>query len=131
MKINKIEQFNTKAPHLFKKLCDDLGYVLEEIKISEINEKPWSSKHIYINSEKNLKIEIKQEPYYTDYGFSIFLRNLENNEYNILFNMPHENQDEEGKFMAVAADCIFSSLEVLDLIQGNIWKELRYIPFQK
>jgi hypothetical protein len=131
MKSNKIEQFNTEAPHLFKRLCDDLGYVLEEIKISEINEKPWSSTHIYINTSKKLKIEIKQEPYYTDYGFSFFLRNLENNEYNILFNIPHEKQDEEGKFMAVAAECIFSSPEVLDLIQGNIWKELRYIPFQK
>ena len=73
MAVNKIDSFNEKAEIVFRTLVEKYGYVLSEIRVNELNGQKWSAHHIYINSEKNLQIEIKQEPYYTDYGFSFFI----------------------------------------------------------
>ena len=131
MQDDKIDLFNTKAPGLFKRLSDDFGYVLDDIKIFEINNKNWSTKHIYLNNSKDLKIVIEQAPYYTDYGFTLFIYNLKLNESNILYNLPHEKQDAEGNFITTCCNEIFSSQEILSFIKGEYWKNLNYIPVKK
>ncbi|RZL39455.1 MAG: hypothetical protein EOP00_27780, partial [Pedobacter sp.] len=61
----KIESFKNIAPEIFKSLVNDYGYQLEEIKINKLNNMDWSIHLIYVNDQKDLKIIIKQEPYYT------------------------------------------------------------------
>jgi hypothetical protein len=130
MTTNKIENFNEKAEILFRPLLEQYGYSLEEKKINEINGQKWSTHQIYINNKAKLKIVIKQEPYYADYGFSFFIYKLGTDKYNILYNVPHEKQDKEDKFLNKACDDLFGSPELIDLISGKSWKELRHISFQ-
>ena len=129
MEENRIDHFNNIAKKLFKILVDEYGYILDEIKINDLNGMKWSTHHIYINSLKNLKIEIKQEPYYTDYGFSFFIYKMGTDEYNILCNIAHEKQDKEGNFLLKAYKDLFSTEETLEIISGKHWKKLKYIPF--
>jgi hypothetical protein len=131
MTTNKIDNFNEKAELLFRPLLENLGYTLEEKKINYLNGKKWSTDHIYMNSKAKLKIEIKQEPYYTDYGFSFSIHKLGTDQYNILYNVPHEVQDKKDKFLTKACNELFSNTEMVDLISGKSWKELNHIPFQK
>ncbi|UOK41609.1 MULTISPECIES: hypothetical protein [Flavobacterium] len=126
MSENKIDNFNVKGKELFQILIDKYDYTLEEIKVSEINSQKWATQHIYVNNSKNLKIVIKQEPYYTDYGFSFFIYKIGSDKYNI----PHEKQDKEDTFLKLAYEKLFSTKETVDLISGENWKELKRIPLQ-
>jgi hypothetical protein len=128
MTTSKIDNFNEKAQILFRPLLEKYGYTLEERKINEINGQKWSIHHIYINNSDRLKIVIKQEPYYTDYGFSFFIYKLGTDKYSILYNVPHEKQDREDKFLDKVCADLFSSPEIIDIISGKSWKELRHIP---
>ncbi|MFT3912147.1 MAG: hypothetical protein QM737_22160 [Ferruginibacter sp.] len=130
MKINKIDNFNEKAAQLFRPFLENYGYMLQEKKINEINGQKWSTHHIYINNKAKLKIIIKQEPYYTDYGFSFFIYKLGTDNYNILYNVPHEKQDKEDRFLDKAYHDLSSNIELADIISGKNWKQLNYIPFQ-
>ncbi|SRR5260221_3340819 len=130
MTTNKIDNFNLKAEILFRLVLEKYGYILEEKKVNEINGQKWSTHHIYTNNKAKLKIVIKQEPYYTDYGFSFFIHKLGTDKYNILYNVPHEKQDKEDKFLNKAYDDLFTNQELIDIISGKTWKELRHIPFQ-
>ena len=131
MSADKIDNFNEKATTVFQPTLEKYGYHLEELKINYVNGHKWSTHHIYINKQANLKIIIKQEPFYTDYGFSFFIYDLSTGQYNILYNVPHEKQDEGDTFLNTAYDELFSSQETMDLISGSSWKELGHIPFQK
>ena len=128
--LTKIDRFNEKAQAVFRPLLEEYGYILEEIKVNKLNGQDWSAHHIYLNKTTNMKVVIKQEPYYTDYGFSFFIHKLQSNEYNILYNIPHERQDNEDEFIRVACHKLFSSPEMTDIISGKSWIELSYIPFR-
>lgn len=130
MATNKIDNFNEKAEILFRPLLEKCGYFLQEMKINEIDGQKWSAHHIYINNKAKLKIVIKQEPYYTDYGFSFFIHKLGTDKYNILYNVPHEKQDKDDKFLNKACDDLFSRVDLIGLICGKSWNELKSIPFQ-
>ena len=127
---NKIDNFNERAEMLFRPLLEKYGYTLKQVKINDHYGQKWSTHHIYINDKAKLKIEIKQEPYYTDYGFSFFIYKVGTDQYNILCNVPHEQQDEEYNFLIKVCDDLFSNAEMVDLINGKSWKELKMIPFQ-
>jgi hypothetical protein len=131
MRTNKIDSFDEKAQTLFRNLITDYGYTLEGKDLFELNGMKWSTKHVYINRDTDLKIEIRQEPCYTDYGFSFFIYNLKTDEYNILCNVPHEVQDKEDKFLWRAHQKLFSSSEAIDLISGKNWHKLPHILFQE
>lgn len=131
MEATRIDTFKELAPKLFQVLVDDFGYILEETKISRHWDQDWSVHLIYINKERNLKIVVMQEPYYTDYGFSFFIYNTNNDEYNILYNVAHEDQDEENSFLIKAREDLFSTSESLDMISGKSWKKLDKILFRK
>lgn len=131
MSSDKIDNFNEKATTVFRPTLEKYGYLLEEIKINYINGYKWSTHHIYINKQTNLKIIIKQEPFYTDYGFSFFIYDLGSRQYNILYNVPHEKQDNGDDFLHMAYEELFSTHETMDLISGISWMKLEHIPFQK
>lgn len=119
MAADKIEHFNEKGEQLFRPLLENYGYTLDEKKINEINGQKWSVHHIYLNNKSGLKIVIKQEPYYTDYGFSFFIYKIGTDEYKILDHVPHEKQDKDNLFMDKACSDIFSNLELVDVISGK------------
>jgi hypothetical protein len=126
---DKLENFKKVAPIIFKDLIDKYGYTLDEVKTNQINNQDWSVHLIYTNKDKGLKIITKQEPFYTDYGFSFFIYKLGTKEYNILCNVEHHRQDTEGKFLVKAYIDLFTTKETLDIITGNEWQELKRIPF--
>src|SRR5262245_60807584 len=119
MAINKIASFNEKAETLFRPLLEKYGYSLEKKEIHELYGKEWSAHHIYLNEIAKLKIEIKQEPYYVDYGFSIFIYKLGTEEFNLLCNVPHENQDAEDAFLRIYCDKLFSDQSIFEIIRGK------------
>jgi hypothetical protein len=131
MSADKIDNFNEKATTVFRSTLEKYGYLLEEIKVNYINGQKWSTHHIYSNKQANLKIIIKQEPFYTDYGFSFFIYDLGMEQYNILYNVPHERQDNGDNFLYMAYEELFSNKETSDQIGGISWKKLGHIPFQK
>jgi hypothetical protein len=130
MTTNKIDNFNEKAEMLFRPILEKYGYSLDEKKINEINGQKWSTHHIYINNKGKRKIVIKQEPRYSDYGFSFFIYKIGTDKYNILCNVPHENQDKDDKFLDKVCDDLFSIPELIDIIDGKFWKDLGRIPIQ-
>src|SRR5437868_9904360 len=113
---DKLENFKKVAPSLFRDLVDKYGYTLDEIKTNQLQDQDWSVDLIYSNPDKNLKIVIKQEPFYTDYGFSFFIYKLGTKEYNILCNVEHHRQDAEDKFLLKAYYDLFTTKETLDII---------------
>jgi len=131
MKINKLEQFNLMGKEIFRPLSDDFGYTRGEAEVYELDGSPWSTKYVYLNTDKMLKIEILQEPYYTDYGFSFLIYNLNSDDYNIICNVPHEKQDSEGKFLYDAAKEIFGSPKIMKIIKGEVWENLDGIYFKR
>ena len=52
------------------------------------------------------------------------------NEFTILYNIAHENQDDEGNFLVKASKDLFSTTETLDVITGESWKVFSQIPFR-
>jgi hypothetical protein len=128
MTINKIDSFNEKAKNLFQNLITDYGYKLEGVNIFEYSGMKWSTTLVYINNLSNLKIEIQQAPYYTDYGFSFFIYKIGTEEYNLLYNVPHETQETEDKFLLKAHKDLFSTDETVELIRGKKWQKLSHMP---
>lgn len=126
----KIDTFKELAPIVFQCLVDDYGYSLTETKVNMQQERDWSVHLTYINLEKNLKIIVKQEPYYTDYGFSFFIYNMIDGDYNILYTVTPEKQDVKNDFLIKSCSDLFSTKETLDLISGISWTQLGRIPFQ-
>ena len=118
----KIETFKKTAPEVFKDLVDRYGYTLKEIKINKVQGSDWSAHIIYVNQEKGLKIIIKQEPYYTDYGFTFFVHKIDNDQYNILYHVEHHLQDSENLFLLKAAEDLFANQVTQDIINGKKWK---------
>ena len=128
---NKIDNFNNVTPLIFKNLITDFGFELKEIKTRFINSDKWSTHHQYLNIKLELEIKISQEPYYTDYGFSVFLYNLKNNEHNVLCNVPHEKHDEGIDFLLNAHREIFSNSEIIKMLNGENWEKFDCILIEK
>ena len=129
--MNRIEHFRTYARNLFSVLEDKYQYKFEEEKVFRYADIDWSVQLLYINELKNLKIEIEQAPYYTDYGLTFSVQNLENKEEVIIYNLPHERQDLENKFLEVAYELIFSDEDSIDLISGKEWRSYNKILIRK
>ncbi len=128
MAANKIDNFNEVSPLLFVPLLKKFGFELKETRTFYHNNQKWAAHHNYINKSAKLKIVIMQEPYYTDYGFSFYLYNTSKSEYNILYNVPHEDQDQGDLFLQKACDNIFSNKESIDMISGKSWKQSNILP---
>jgi len=125
-KKNKIDLFHEIALPLFKVLTDKYGYELSNINTSYNHGEKISIKHMYSGAvslhHDRLKISIEQAPYYTDYGLTFFIYNLTRKEYDILYNIPGEKQDIEGKFIKIFYNEIFSDQEIIDIISAKKWK---------
>ena len=112
----KLENFDREAKFIFRFLVDKYGY-----KLLSVNKNSNSVYHYYLNEKENLKIEISNAPYYTDYGFTFFIYNLDNDEYLIACNIPHENQDNNSDFIINACNIIFSNDSYEKVINGKLW----------
>jgi hypothetical protein len=123
------DDFIQKANTLFRPALEKYGYLLEDVKVNIINGIRWSAHITYINTAADLKIILKQEPYYTDYGFSFFIFKPGMKQYNILYNVPHDKQDKENDFLTEVYEDLFTTPETGDLITGKTWRKLGSIPF--
>ena len=116
---DKINLFEQRAPQLFRVLIDEFGYELNEVKTIYHTGIKWAVHYIYSNIEKKLKIIIKQEPCYTDYGFSVLIFDTKTGNYNILYHIEHHLQDKKFNFLTRASQKLFLSQDTVALINGN------------
>lgn len=122
---DRVAQFNELAPPLFGPRLEELSYKLNAIENSKHRESLWSTHHYYQNKKLNLTLDIQQAPYYTDYGFSIFIfDSTDPNKRQLLCNVPHEIQDKENNFLIVMCDKIFADPEIISLLKGQHWRKI-------
>jgi hypothetical protein len=117
--------FDRIALQAFSSLITRCGYDLAQTESA-----PFRVVHIYENASINRKIEVSNATYSVDYGFSVFIYNTAANEYNIVYNLPHEKQDRNGDFVLRASQELFNTEEVVQLISGTSWKRFGQIYFQ-
>jgi hypothetical protein len=101
----------------FKFLVNDYKYQITSKKVDK-----YFVEILYENKNINRKIEIRNETNYTDYGFSIFVYNTENIHkklYEIIINVPFENQDKECKFIEKPSEYLKSNYK--ELIEKEDW----------
>jgi hypothetical protein len=129
-KNDKVGNFNKLAPQLFGARLKELGYELRNIENFEYSGFLWSTHHFYENDKLNLTIDIQQAPYYTDYGFSIFLFDAGRQDQKLLCNVPHELQDRENNFLLSMRDKFFSDPDVISLLKGENWKTINHLRIE-
>jgi hypothetical protein len=129
--MNRIEFFRTHARRLFSILESEFNYTFEEEKVFRHGEIDWSVKLLYFNKQKNLRIEIEQAPYYTDYGFTFNIQNVSSNENVIIYNIAYERHDSENIFLTNAYELIFLNKKAVELIGGKKWENHKKILIQK
>jgi len=89
--------------HTFDRLVSEFGF---EIVSTERVE--YFSRVVYQNPALERRVEICNATNYTDYGFSIFIYNMaDENDYHIAATIPYETQDEQCRFVADAAVAFF------------------------
>ena len=76
-------------------------------------------------------VEIMNETCHVDYGFSIFLWKSEEEQYNILYNVPWEKQDSDCLFLQRAHDKITREDALVDMLSGKTWTLLPNIYFKE
>jgi hypothetical protein len=128
--IDKVANFNKVAPQLFITRLKEYGYELTNIENFEHSGFLWSTHHYYQNKALQLTIDIQQAPYYTDYGFSIFLLKSEQQYPKLLCHVPHELQDKEDLFLASICELFFSNPEIISLLKGNTSNVIHPIRLQ-
>lgn len=126
-KIDKVAHFNNIAPGIFTQRLQEYGYELAAVENYEHSDILWSTHHLYVNTSLNLTIDIQQAPYYTDYGFSIFIFNSTQNDPKLLCNVPHELQDTEDMFLTIISDKFFAHPDVISILKGESWKVINPI----
>lgn len=125
--IDRVSNFNKIAPELFGPRLKEYGYDLKEIKNTKHNVLLYSTHHFYKNDILNLTVDIQQAPYYTEYGFSIFLLSSTQQESKLLCNVPHEKQDNNDKFLSIVINKFFTNEDVISLLKGESWKTINHI----
>jgi len=111
----KLDNFDREAKLIFQFLVDKYGY-----KLFSVNKNTNSVYHYYLNEIENLKIEISNAPYYTDYGFSIFIYNQNNGDYFLIYNIPGEIQNSiNNDFLINVYETISMSKDFINVISDK------------
>lgn len=118
--------FDRVARQCFSRLITQYGYNL----VKREN-KPFAVAHVYEHPVLHRKIEVRNDTYSVDYGFSVFIYNTLTEEYNILYNVPQEQQDQAADFVTRASHELWSTEEIAALITGGHWKTFRKVYFQR
>lgn len=125
--VPKPEIFEKTCEKIFHNLINDYDYTLIKI------ERPFEhhSEIYYENKFIGRIVQISNSPYYTNYGFSIFISNNKNEtEKILLYNLPWEKEDPNCDFVISCHKQIFQDNEVIEIINGTKWnKSLR--PWKK
>jgi hypothetical protein len=118
--------FDHKAKELFGTFLTSLGY-----QYRGTTEKECSVVLTYLNKELQQTVDIRNETCYVDYGFSIFVSRAGDEQQNILYHVPWENQDSDGLFLQRAFDKIRGEQTLVDLLSGKTWTLFDRIYFQE
>ena len=116
--------FVREVERYFEELIIKYKYI-----VTDKHAEKYSARVVYINETIHRKIEISNQTNYTDYGFSIFLYNTQNNEFNIIVNVPFDKQDKECIFLKTASEFLLNNQQ--DLVAGNRWEKYKQISMQK
>src|SRR5687767_11772554 len=111
--IDKVAKFNRLAPPLFEPRLKEYGYELDNIESIDHNGFLSATHHYYRNKTLDLTVDVQQAPYYTDYGFSIFLFNRQQGDYKLLCNVPHELHDDDDKYLVAIFEKFFDNHDVI------------------
>jgi hypothetical protein len=125
--IDKVAKFNRHAPHLFDQRLKEYGYELTKIESSEHNGFLWATHHYYENKTLGLTVDVQQAPYYTDYGFSIFLFDKQQAHPKLLCNVPHELHDDDDKYLVTICEKFFSNHDVISLLKGETLNHTNHV----
>ncbi|HUC79729.1 MAG TPA: hypothetical protein VMR70_02390 [Flavisolibacter sp.] len=126
-KIDKVSNFDMVVPQLFSPRLKEFGYDFDNIEHFEYGGLLWSSHHFYANKKLELIVKIEQAPYYTDYGFSIFLISTARNDIKLLCNVPHELQEKEDRFLVHICDRFFADRGVISILKGESWGAINHV----
>jgi hypothetical protein len=107
--------FIEKVRAYFGDLTEKYGYTEANV----INEKLYAE-ITYLNTKIKRRIEIKNETHGVDYGFSIFIYNTADEEYNIPVNIPWDKEDDKCRFVERSSKFFFENLR--NIIDGSEWK---------
>ena len=118
--------FEDSARDTFTDLVNEFGYTI----VSGRYERDFVQ-IIYTNDHLHRKIVIQNAVGYTNYGFSVFIYNLQNNEFNLLYNLPYEKEDLNCEFLKIAKAELFDRPDIVQLISGKNWIKFEKIPFKK
>ena len=93
----------------YKKILEYFNFLVDEYNYkisSKIVEKYYV--HILYENNENI-IEISNETNYTDYGFSIFIKDMQTSESKMVINIPYEKEDEECNFIKTSSEYFHSN----------------------
>jgi len=86
----------------------------------------WDKEHdynkiIYENEVAKRRIEVTNNTGYTNYGYGVFIYNLQNGEYKNLYFVPWEIQDMKCEFLKRSVGEIFGNVRIIQIIKGISW----------
>jgi len=102
----------------------EFGYELNKVDNSLNEDFLWSTRHFYENKKLQQIVEVRQEPHYVDYGFSVFLWKSDLQDRKLLCHVPLELQDNENNFLTAIVDKLFTDTDISSLLKGEEWKDV-------
>ena len=111
--------FAEKAEHLFRPLITEHGYELQQTRFNQ-----YSVQLIYLNKQLQRSVKIENAIHGYDYGFSIFIKDIDSSQEEILLNLPNEKQDSGCKFLEQSASAFFGNPEVARKLESANWQPL-------
>ena len=109
----------------YKKILEYFNFLVYEYnyKISSKIVKEYYVNIIYENKE-NI-IEISNTTNYTDYGFSIFIKDIQTSESKMVINIPYEKEDEECNFIKTSSEYFHSKYDsIIKFLPKDILKKI-------
>jgi hypothetical protein len=109
-------QFDDEAKACFEPLISVYAY-----KLVSWDKQGDNNKIIYENEIAKRRIAVENSTGYTNYGYAVFIYNLQNGDYNHLYFVPWEIQDLKCEFLKRSAEILFNDPETIEMIKGISW----------
>jgi hypothetical protein len=122
--LDKVGNLNKISPDILDSRLMEFGYELNKVDNSLNEDFLWSTRHFYENKKLQQIVEVRQEPHYVDYGFSVFLWKSDLQDRKLLCHVPLELQDNENNFLTAIVDKLFTDTDISSLLKGEEWKDV-------
>jgi hypothetical protein len=122
--LDKVGNLNKISPDILDSRLMEFGYELNKVDNSLNEDFLWSTRHFYENKKLQQIVEVRQEPHYVDYGFSVFLWKSDLQDRKLLCHVPLKLQDNENNFLTAIVDKLFTDTDISSLLKGEEWKDV-------